>query len=159
MGLAVDDQERKLAKSAGLAVALTTSALALLSLLICLLAAVNIAQTLIASVRARERELGVLRAVGATRSDVARLILAEAAFIGVVGGVLGVTFAFGLGRVLDAVALRVLPPFPFQPDHFFAFSAALLGGGVGLGLLAAVVGAYVPSRLAARVDPAKTLAG
>src|SRR5262249_20607869 len=59
MGLKVDDQERRLAENAALAVVLTTSALAFVSFLICLLAAVNIAQRLFASVQARAKEIGV----------------------------------------------------------------------------------------------------
>lgn len=159
MGLTTDDQDRKLAKNAGLAVALTTSALALLSVLICLLAAVNIAQTLFASVRARTREIGVLRAVGASRSDVRGLILAEAAVTGMLGGLFGVLAAVGLGLGADGIARSVLPPFPFQPDRFFTFSPLLLLGGVLLGLVAALAGAFFPSRHAAAVDPARTLAG
>ena len=63
------------------AVAITTSALALLSFLICLLAAVNIAHALSAQVRARAKEIGVMQAVGASRADVRNIILAEAGAI------------------------------------------------------------------------------
>jgi putative ABC transport system permease protein len=65
MGLSVDDQERRMAENAGAAVAISTSSLALLSVLICVLAAFNIAHAFSAAVRAREKELGVMRAVGA----------------------------------------------------------------------------------------------
>ncbi|HVE83230.1 MAG TPA: FtsX-like permease family protein [Myxococcales bacterium] len=159
MGLQIDDQERKLAESTGAAVAVTTSALALLSVLICALAAVNIAHALFAQVRARSREIGIMRAVGASRADVQRLILAEAAAVGASGGLLGTAGAVGLALLVDALASGYLPPFPFKPDTFFHFSPALLGGGVLLGLVAALAGAYLPSRRAARMDPARALAG
>ena len=159
MGLQIDDQERRLAQNAGLAVMLTTSALALLSVLICVLAAVNISQTLFASVRARSRELGVMRAVGATRGDIRALILAEAAVIGLGGGAIGTALAILAGRLDDRLSASVLPPFPFKPEHFFAFPPALLFGGAALGVVAALVGAFFPSRQAAAMDPSRTLAG
>lgn len=159
MGLRVDDQERRMAQNAGLAVALTTSALALLSILICVLAAVNIAHALSAQVRARAKEIGVMRAVGASRADVKALVLSEAAVIGLLGGCVG-TVAALLGAVgADRAAASFLPDFPFKPGSFFSFPIALLAGGVLLGVLAALAGAFLPSRRAAAVDPARTLAG
>ncbi len=159
MGFEVDDTERRMAESAGAAVAITTSALALLSVLICLLAAVNIAHALSAQVRARAKEIGVMRAVGATKADIRGLVLSEAAVIGALGGALGTGLAFVAARVLDVLSHRALPPFPFQPESFFAFPPWLLAGGVLLGLLAALGGAFVPARAAAATDPARTLAG
>lgn len=159
MGLRVDDQERRMAQNAGAAVAITTSAMALLSALICLLAAFNIAHALSAAVRARERELGVMRAVGASQRDIFGLVLAEAAVLGVGGGLLGTAVALlGAGGV-DMLSARVLPEFPFKPETFFLVPAWLPLLGLGLGVLAAVGGAWLPARRAARVDPARVLAG
>ena len=159
MGLQIDDQERRLAQNAGAAVAVTTSALALLSVLICLLAGVNIAHALSASVRARAKEIGVMQAVGASRSDVRNLIFAEAAVIGLLGGVAGTLGALAVARGVDLLSASYLPTFPFKPDTFFSFPWGVMFGGVGLGILAALAGAYFPSRHAAAMDPARTLAG
>lgn len=159
MGLEIDDQERRLAENAGAAVALTTSALALLSILICLLAAVNIAHALSASVRARAKEIGVMQAVGASRADVRNIVLAEAGVVGLLGGALGTVAALLLALGVDRLAARYLPNFPFKPESFFAFPWPVVLGGVLLGLLAALAGAYFPSRRAAATDPARTLAG
>jgi ABC-type lipoprotein release transport system permease subunit len=159
MGLEIDDQERRLAENAGAAVALTTSALALLSILICVLAAVNIAHALSASVRARAKEIGVMQAVGASRSDVRNIVLAEAGVVGLVGGAIGTAMALLLALVINRLASRYLPDFPFKPDSFFSFPWPVVLGGVALGLVAALAGAYFPSRRAAAMDPARTLAG
>ncbi len=159
MGLRVDDKERRMAENAGAAVAITTSAMALLSVLICVLAAFNIAHALSASVRARERELGVLRAVGASRRDVFALVLAEAAFLGLVGGAVGTVLAVAGAFGVDALAAHALPEFPFKPDTFFRLPVGLVAGGVALGLVAALAGAWLPARRASAIDPARTLAG
>jgi putative ABC transport system permease protein len=159
MGLEIDDQERRLAENVGAAVTLVTSALALLSILICVLAAVNIAHALSASVRARAREIGVMQAVGASRADVRNIVLAEAGVVGLAGGVLGTLAALLLAVLIDRLAATWLPEFPFKPDSFFSFPWTVVVGGVGLGLLAAVAGAWFPSHRAAATDPARTLAG
>ncbi|MDC0709692.1 FtsX-like permease family protein [Stigmatella sp. ncwal1] len=159
MGLEIDDQERRMAENAGAAVALTTSALALLSILICVLAAVNITHALSASVRARAREIGVMQAVGASRADVRNIVLAEACVLGIAGGTVGTAVAVALALGTDRLAARALPSFPFKPDSFFSFPWPVVLGGVALGLVAALAGAYFPSRRAAATDPARTLAG
>lgn len=159
MGLEIDDQERRLAENAGAAVTITTSAMALLSALICVLAAVNIAHALSASVRARAKEIGVMRAVGASRGDVRSIVLAEAALLGLVGGIAGTVFAVLVATLGNRALLNQLGEFPFKPDTFFSFPPWLWVGGVLLGVLAAIAGAYFPSRHAAAMDPARTLAG
>jgi ABC-type lipoprotein release transport system permease subunit len=159
MGLKLDDQERRMAENAGAAVTLTTSALALLSVLICLLAGVNIAHALSASVRARAKEIGVMQAVGASRGDIRTLVLAEAAVIGLAGGAIGTALALVGGWALDVAATSYLPQFPFKPESFFEWPWYVAVGGVSLGLLAALAGAWFPARAAAATDPARTLAG
>ncbi len=159
MGLQVDDVERRMAEQAGAAVAITTSALALLSALICLLAAVNIGHAQFASVRARVKEIGIFQAVGASRADVRNLVLAEAALLGLGGGLVGSILALAVAKLIDVLSASYLPPFPFKPDSYFLLPPWLLLFGVVLGLLAALAGAYLPSRFAASVDPARTLAG
>jgi putative ABC transport system permease protein len=159
MGLQVDDQERRLAQNAGAAVTLTTSAMALLSVLICLIAAINIAQALSASVRARAREIGVMRAVGASRADIRNLLLTEAGTVGLLGGCAGTLAAWAVAKGVDALSTSYLPSFPFKPDTFFEFPVPLLVGGAALGVAAALAGAYFPSRRAAAMDPARALAG
>ncbi|WP_434382574.1 ABC transporter permease [Melittangium boletus] len=159
MGLEIDDQERRLAENVGAAVTLTTSAMALLSILICVLAAVNIAHALSASVRARAKEIGVMQAVGASRGDVRDIVLAEAGVVGLAGGVVGTLGAVLLALLTDRLAARWLPEFPFKPDSFFSFPAGVVVGGMVLGVLAALAGAWFPSHRAAATDPARTLAG
>ena len=100
-----------------------------------------------------------MRAVGATRADVRALVLCEAAVIGLAGGLAGTAAALLGALGADRGAALFLPDFPFKPGSFFSFPIALLAGGVLLGVLAALAGAFLPSRRAAAVDPARTLAG
>lgn len=159
MGLSVDDSERRMAENAGAAVTLTTLALSLLSALICLLGAFNIAHALAASVRARERELAVMRAVGATAADIRGLVQGEALVLGALGALVGTAGAAAASFALDALSATVLPNFPFKPESFFERPWLLFAGALGLGMAAAWVGALGPARRAGAVDPARALAG
>lgn len=159
MGLEVDEGDRRLAGKAGWAVALVTAALAFLASLICALSAVNIAHALMAAMRARAKDIGILRAVGASRSDIRHLVLLEAGFLGLVGGGLGTLLAFGAALALDAGARVFLPPFPFQPESFFQFPMLLWPAGTGVGLVAAWLGALSPARWISKQEPAQVLAG
>ena len=157
MGLELDETERSRALQIGAAVELVTLALSLLAALITGLAAVNTMQAFYASVRERTREIGVLRAVGATRGDVAAVVLAEAAATGLAGGVTGVLLARLTAALLDRMSRTSLPDFPFKPQTFFHFEPAHVALGIGVALLAALLGAFLPARAAARLDPAKAL--
>jgi putative ABC transport system permease protein len=157
LGLELDESERRNALQIGEAVNLVTLALSLLAGLITALAAINTMQAFYASVRERRREIGILRSVGATRNDVAAVILVEAAATGLAGGLLGVVIARAAGALLDHVARNHLPDFPFKPQSFFAFHPAYFALGVGVALLAALLGAFFPARAAARLDPARAL--
>ncbi|HYD39453.1 MAG TPA: FtsX-like permease family protein [Anaeromyxobacter sp.] len=157
MGFNVDEGERAAAERIGAIIAVTTGALAFLAVVMCVLAALAIARSLSASVRGRSKEIAVLQALGATPSDVHRVVLLEGAMIGLAGGVLGTLVAFGLSFAADRAALGLLPDFPFRPETFFAFPAWLPVLGVIVPAVAAVLGALAPAAAAARVEPARTL--
>ena len=158
MGFALDEGERATAERVGTVVAVTTLALALLATLMVALAALAIAQSLSANVRARAKEIAILRAVGATPADVRGMILIEGGFVGLAGGLLGAAAA-RLGALgADRIAARLLPDFPFRPESFFSFPPWVLALAVAVALGAAILGALAPAALAARVDPARTIA-
>jgi hypothetical protein len=158
MGFAIDAGERAVAERIGSVIALATAALTLLAILMLALAALAVAQSLFATVRARAKELAVLRAVGASAADVRTLVLAEAALLGLFGGVLGAVAARLSALGADALLTRMLPELPFLPETFFSFSWWVWALGPLVATAAALAGALAPASLAARLDPARTLA-
>jgi putative ABC transport system permease protein len=151
------DQADRNAEQAGVAITIVTALFALLATVIISIAAINISHTFFAQVLERRRELALMRAMGATRGDLALLILGEAGAVGVAGAVTGLLVARGLALLADYAAARWLPPFPFKPETFFSFSVALWLGAVGFAIGFALVGALVPALRAARLDPAASL--
>jgi len=129
---------------------------ALVSFVIVGIAAINISQMFFMLIYQRRREIGVLRAVGASRNDVRALILGEATLIGLFWGVTGAAAGFGASRGADAIAAR-LPDFPYKPETFFAFPTWLWFAAIGMSVSFCLVGAFFPANAAARQEPAAAL--
>jgi putative ABC transport system permease protein len=116
-----------------------------------LIAAFLIYLTLSMSVAERTRLYGTMRALGATRAQVRRVVYAEALAIGGVGTALGLVLGIAVAAGLRAATDRLLslfggPQLELTPWVFVVAAAV----GVGVSLLSAMV----PARRAARIDPA-----
>lgn len=66
-------------------------------------AAIGIANTMIMSIYERTREIGVMKVIGASLSDIRKLFLTEAAFIGLSGGVVGTILSLLLSKIINVV--------------------------------------------------------
>ncbi len=146
------------ARTAGAVIFFTALGLVLLALVVLAVAGVQIAQTFAMLVHERRREIAVLRAIGATGSDVAVLILGEAALLGLLGGIAGVTLAWLGALGVDAAAQHWLAKVPFLPEGFFVFPTWSAPLAMAVSLVCCVLGAAVPARRASRLDPARVLA-
>jgi hypothetical protein len=156
MGLDIRDRG---ARRAALVTAVVMLVLALVGVVLIIVAAAHIMHVFYLVAMIRRREIGLLRAVGARRSDIRTLLVAEATAVGTVAGSIGVSTAVFAGAVADALAESHIPDFPFKPETFFTFSPWLLIGIVALAVTACVLGALPPAYRAASGDPAEALAG
>jgi putative ABC transport system permease protein len=154
MGLDVDETARRTSDIMTVATALAS----LVGLLVLVLAGLNIAHSFFASLSERRRELAIVRAVGASKTDLVLIVLAQAAFMGLAGGLAGVVLAKLGAGLLDWSAKVFVPGFPFKPETFFAMPAGLLAGALVAAVLAAVLGALWPAIAAARRPLARSLA-
>jgi putative ABC transport system permease protein len=134
-----------------------TGLLSLVSSTMLLMAAANITYTFRALLHERRSEIGLYRAVGATRIQIEAWFLSLAAMLGAAWSVLGLAFAWIASIAADWIAATRLPDFPFKPDSFFRFPPWLLAAVVVFGILFATIGAYGPARRAARSDPRESL--
>jgi putative ABC transport system permease protein len=159
LGYDIDLSERRMAESIGLIVTLVTLGFTLISLIIVGIAAVSIAHTFFMIIYERKREIGLLRAMGATRADIRRIILGEASFVGVVGGILGTGLGILICFLVDLVVAKFLPDFPFKPETFFTYPIWLFFGAISFAVCFCVLGAFFPAHRAASLDPASTLTG
>lgn len=104
----------------------------------------------------RKRDLGILRAIGAERRQVARLMTLETLIQGaagtLIGLMLGQVFAFAMLRVLWNSSYPQFAAPAMIPVHLPALALAVF-----IGLLTALVAGYFPSRAAARLSPLEAL--
>jgi ABC-type antimicrobial peptide transport system permease subunit len=142
----------------GLFITLATVLFTLISVMIILIAAINIAHTFMMLISERRWEIGVLRAIGATRSHIRTVFLGEAAVVGLVSGVLGVGLAYLAAWACDWYSANRIPDFPFKPETYFVFSPGLVTLSVGFAVLFCLLGAFLPARRGARMEPASALA-
>ena len=140
------------------AIFVVTTLFVLISFTIVTISAINIAHNFFMQVSERRREIGVLRAVGATRNDVQLIILGEAALIGITGGLIGVGIALGGAALVDWASATYLPRFPFKPTTYFDFEWWIIAAGLGFSTVFCVLGGFLPARKAARIAPAQALA-
>ena len=113
----------------------------------------GIASVLVVSVVQKGREIGILRAMGATRGQVLRVFLVQGAVVGVLGSVLGLLLAVAL--------IWVFTHFVRGSDGLPLFSITLpLAMALQIALIASVCGvlaAVAPARRAAALDPAQAI--
>jgi putative ABC transport system permease protein len=105
-----------------------------------------IMNVMLVSVTLRRREIGVRRAVGATKRDILRQFMAESLMQCIAGGLTGITLGF-----LVALALRTFTPFPASVQTWVAMLGVFLSSVVGL-----FFGIY-PAFRASRLDPVVAL--
>ncbi|MBI4380789.1 MAG: ABC transporter permease [candidate division NC10 bacterium] len=120
-------------------------ALELIAILVAVLGVFNV---LWASVLSRRREIGILRSVGATRGQVARIVLEEAGLLGLLVEVLGLL----AGLCLSLILIHVINKQSFGWTIQFQFSWWVVIKSSILALGAALLASYLPARRAARME-------
>jgi putative ABC transport system permease protein len=73
-----------------------------------LVAAIGIANTMAMAILERTKEIGLMKAVGATNRDVLSIFLGEAAGIGFIGGLGGIILGWAAGQIINVLALAYL---------------------------------------------------
>ena len=137
--------------NAGLLTALSNQTVSnnLIRSFVVIIVALGISSVLVVSVVQKQREIGILRAMGAGRRRIMTVFLLQGGLVGLAGSVLGSALAFGLLVVFshifkspDGSAL-----FSAQLDPMLVLLASVVACGVGL------TAAAIPARSAARMDP------
>jgi putative ABC transport system permease protein len=100
---------------------------------------------MLVSVTERTKEIGIRKSLGARRSDILKQFMVEAVTLSAIGGAIGVSLAWLIGRILTAVF------FPTYLSIVAVIVALLVSGGIG------VLSGIFPAWKAARLDPIEAL--
>lgn len=123
-----------------------TWVLLLLSMVTLLVSGVGIMNIMLATVRARIREIGIRKALGATNREIQLQFLAEAALISLCGGIVGTIVGMAIPLLIGS-----LTGYPLQVSWLSAAVAILVSCAVG------VASGAIPAVRAARLDPVESL--
>ena len=111
-----------------------------------LVGGVGISNTMFTSVLERTREIGTIKAIGATAQDIEKLFLVESSLIGFFGGLAGLVFAYLVILLIDASGL--------VPAVFIWWVAL---GALTFSVIVGITAGVFPARQAARLDPIDAL--
>ena len=114
----------------------------------------GIINTMYISVLERTQQIGLMKALGASSRDIGRLFRYEAAWVGMLGGVIGVLAAWFGAIIFNPMISSALN----LGEHSLLIFQPLAGLGVVVGLtLVAILAGWLPSRRAAKLDPIEAL--
>ena len=140
------DSIRETVEKATATMTLLVSAIAVISLIVGGIGVMNI---MLVSVTERTQEIGVRMAVGARQSDILQQFLTEAVLVCLIGGLLGVALALGIGAAFNSVS---------GGTFSMVFSVTAMVVAFGCSTLIGVVFGFLPARSAARLNPVDALA-
>ncbi|MFH1786531.1 MAG: ABC transporter permease [archaeon] len=110
--------------------------------------AVGIANTMFTSVLEKTKEIGIMKAIGAKNRDITVIFLLNAALVGVVGGVLGISLGAAISYTLPSIGVRIMGQGGMLttaiPLNLVAFA---FGISISIGMIAGAVPAYRASKL------------
>jgi putative ABC transport system permease protein len=137
---------------------ITQTMLGSIGALALLVASLGIANTMVMAVYERTREIGILKAIGASPGDIRFLFVAEAALIGLLGGVVGVILGWLLGLGLNRGILAYLhwKEIPVE-GTFFVVTAWLVALALAFAMVVGLLAGLYPAARAARLDPLEAL--
>ena len=124
-----------------------TALVAMIAVISLIVGGIGVMNIMLVSVTERTREIGVRIAIGARRSDIVSQFLTEAVLVCLVGGVLGILAALGIGAIVGQVYTEVTLSFSTVAVVAAFLSSTLIGITFG----------FLPARAAARLDPVVAL--
>ena len=120
-------------------------------------ASLGIVNTLVMAIMERRREIGIMKALGASDGDVKRIFFFEAGSLGILGGALGAGLGWTIGRVINFGTNIYLQRQDIKPENFWVVPVWLVAAAVGFSVLVSLFAGLYPASRAARLDPVQAL--
>ncbi len=120
-------------------------------------ASIGIVNTLVMAILERRREIGIMKAIGASDADVKKLFFAEAGAMGIFGGIVGVILGWAIGQVINFGTNIWLRSQSIPPEHFWAVPLWLVIFSIAFAFIVSLISGLYPAGRAARLDPVQAL--
>ena len=122
-----------------------------------MVASIGIVNTLVMAILERRREIGIMKAIGASDGDVKKLFFAEAGAMGILGGLVGVALGWAIGQIINFGTNVYLKRQSLPAEHFWAVPWWLVGGAILFSAGVSLVSGLYPAGRAAKLDPVQAL--
>jgi putative ABC transport system permease protein len=117
----------------------------------------GIVNTMVMSILERTREIGIMKAIGASNNDIRRIFLVEASAIGLLGGLVGIGLGWVVGRVIDFAANRYIQSQGGTAGTLFSLPLWLIASAIAFSIVVSLIAGSYPAARAARLDPIQAL--
>ncbi|MBN2313365.1 MAG: ABC transporter permease [Sedimentisphaerales bacterium] len=120
-------------------------------------AALGIINTMVMSILERYKEIGIMKAVGASDKDVKKIFFFESGVIGFLGGVFGLVLGWVVSNIINLIINSVATQQGVPRMSYFRFPWWLCLGAIAFSILISLLAGIYPTLRAARVDPVVAL--
>lgn len=120
-------------------------------------AALGIINTMIMATYERTREIGIMRACGATRADIRNLFIFEAGLLGFLGGVIGLGFSYGLAKIGNSIGNQIALSQSVPINNLISFPLWLIVSVIALTTIIGILAGLFPAIRASHLDPVEAL--
>jgi putative ABC transport system permease protein len=120
-------------------------------------ASLGIVNTLVMAILERRREIGIMKALGASDGDVKRIFFFEAGSMGLLGGALGAGLGWTIGRVINFATNIYLQRQDIKPENFWVIPPWLVGAALTFSIVVSLFAGLYPASRAAKLDPVQAL--
>jgi len=120
-------------------------------------ASIGIVNTLVMAILERRREIGIMKAIGASDGDIRKIFFAEAGAMGILGGIVGVILGWAIGQIINFGTNIYLKSQSLPPERFWAVPLWLVVFSIIFAFVVSLVSGLYPAGRAARLDPVQAL--
>lgn len=134
-----------------------TLVLSILGIIVIIVAGIGIVNTMVMAVHEKKKSIGIMKAVGASSSEIKTMFIFQSGAIGLVGGVIGAIISSILFRIISGVIIEALAKKGNSVDLMKFAPWWLILGTIVFSIIVSVVAGIYPSSQASKLDPIEAL--